>query len=254
MNSDKAVIILAAGKGKRMLNPDLPKALSLLVEKPLIDYVLELTNRLSPKKIVIVVGFHKEKVIEHVDSLGYENIEYAIQHEQLGTGHAVMSTKKNFQDFDGNILILAGDVPMIRYTTITKFINLHNEVFSKVSVLSTLAPNPTGYGRIIRDENDNFLDIVEEKDADELQKKVNEINSGIFLVNSELLFSSLEKIGNQNAQNEYYLTDIIKVLRNMGHSVHAINCSDFAELQGINTVEDLQQAEQIMRHYKQIED
>lgn len=254
MSSDKAVIILAAGKGKRMLNPDLPKVLSLLDEKPLIDYVLHLTNRLSPQKIVIVVGFHKEKVIEHVDSLGYENIEYAVQHEQLGTGHAVMSARKNLVDFDGNILILAGDVPMIRYTTIKKFINLHNEASSRVSVLSTLAPNPTGYGRIIRDENNNFLDIIEEKDADELQKKVKEINSGIFLINSELLFSSLEKIGNHNAQNEYYLTDIIKVLRNMGHPVHAINCSDFAELQGINTVEDLQQAEQIMRHYKQIED
>ncbi len=254
MSYQLAVIILAAGKGKRMLNPDLPKVLAQLDHKPLIDYVLNLTNKLSPKRIVVVVGFHKEQVIEHVHSLGQEKVEYAIQHEQLGTGHAVMSAREKLENFDGDILILAGDVPMIRYSTIKKFINLHIEALSKVSVLSTIAPDPIGYGRIIRDENDNFLCIVEEKDADDGQKFINEINSGIFLVNSRLLFSSLEKIGNRNAQNEYYLTDIIKVIRDWGYPVHAINCSDFAELQGINTIQDLTQAEQIIKHFQLIED
>ncbi|MBE2189201.1 MAG: NTP transferase domain-containing protein [Desulfobulbaceae bacterium] len=251
MTRNLSTIVLAAGKGKRMLNPELPKVLTKLQNKALIDYVLELIQELNPEKSVIVVGFQKDQVIEHIKSLNFPNIEFAEQKEQLGTGHAVMSAYDNLAEFDGDVLILAGDVPMMRNSTIRKFINLHTQAASKVSVLSTDAPNPTGYGRIIRDSADSFIKIVEEKDADTEQKLVKEINSGIFLVDSKLLFDALQKIGNKNAQNEYYLTDIIQILRDEGESVHAINCSDFAELQGINTAEDLLRAEQILQHLKQ---
>lgn len=172
MNKKTSIVILAAGKGKRMNNPDYPKVLAEINEKPLIYYVLSQINNLEIDKTVVVVGHKSELVIDYINNSEFKNIEFAFQNEQLGTGHAVMQAQDNFQNYDREILILAGDVPLLKAETLRKFINLHNEVNSDVSVLSTIAPNPSGYGRIVRDCDNNFLKIVEHKDASEEIKKL----------------------------------------------------------------------------------
>jgi len=251
MNKKTSIVILAAGKGKRMNNPDYPKVLAEINEKPLIYYVLSQINNLSIDKIVVVVGHKSELVIDYINNSEFKNIEFAFQNEQLGTGHAVMQAQYNLQNYDGEILIIAGDVPLLKAETLRKFINLHNEVNSDVSVLSTIAPNPSGYGRIVRDCDNIFLKIVEHKDASEEIKKIDEINSGIFLVDSTLLFDSLKQIKNDNSQAEYYLTDIVEVLKLQGKKVYALNVAPFSELQGINTIEELKNAS-YMFNYAQI--
>ena len=243
MTENLAVIVLAAGKGKRMNNPDLPKVLAEINEEPILWYVLIQVQKLTPSQIILVVGHQKLKVIEYADSLCYNNISYAHQDEQLGTGHAVNQTKPLLENFEGDVLILAGDVPNISYETLNKFISLHFESNSDVSVLSAIAPDSTGYGRIIRNENGRFLRITEHKDATETEREIKEINSGIFVVNSKILFEALSKVKNNNVQAEYYLTDIISILRDENKIVSAFNCADFEEIQGVNNLIELENAQ-----------
>ncbi len=239
-NNKLAIVILAAGKGKRMNNPNLPKVLVELKNRPLLDYVLELSTNLNPEKVVVIVGHHKEQVIDFIASHKNPKFEYATQDEQLGTGHAVAQTESNLTEFDGNILILSGDVPLLSKSTTQDFINMHFENNSSASVLSSIADNPYGYGRIIRNNNGNFIRITEEKDANEQEKSIKEINSGIYLINSKLLFDSLKKISNNNSQNEYYLTDVIDILYKQNHIVKAFSIADFNEIQGVNQLTDLE--------------
>jgi len=242
--SDISVVILAAGKGKRMNNPEMAKVMALLGRKPLISYVLDVVKELEPDKTVVVVGHQKQSVIEYINSRNEQNIFFAEQNEQLGTGHAVAQAETYFAGYKGSILILAGDVPLMKAPTIRKFANFKLENDSNVAVLSTIAPDATGYGRIVRNPDGSFLRIIEHKDATEEEKKINEINSGVFLVNSELLFSALKLISNSNSQAEYYLTDIVEILREKCCKVAAFPGADFDELQGVNTHEDLKRAEQ----------
>lgn len=244
-----SIIILAAGKGTRMNNPETPKVLAKLNNKPLIYYVLNTSLKLEPQKIYLIVGYRKEQVIDYVKnefSSFINKIEFIHQNEQLGTGHAVKQVEPALKNHT-NVLILAGDVPAISIETLKKFIQSHYEQKADVSVLSSSADNPTGYGRIIRNSNGDFLRICEDKDASEEEKSVNEINSGIYFLNTELLFPALEKIKQNNAQNEYYLTDIIEILRNEGKKVSAINCAYFQEIQGVNTNEQLLQIEKLFK-------
>lgn len=242
--SDKlATIILAAGQGKRMKNPDIPKVLSLLHNKPLIDYVLHTTQSIGTKKNVIVVGHQKEKLIDFLN-IHYPKVETCVQSEQLGTGHAVAQAESHFQDFTNDILILAGDVPLISANTLMKFYSAHIDSDADISVLSTIAPDASGYGRIVRSKEKAFLRIVEHKDATEAEKSINEINSGIYLVKARLLFAALKYVSNKNEQKEYYLTDIIEILKKNDAIVRAFPIADYDELQGINSVEDLKRAEE----------
>lgn len=238
-----AIAILAAGKGKRMNNPDLPKVLTLLNGKPLLEYVLETSILINPLKIVTIVGFQKEKVIDFLFNFEkkvlYNNFELAIQSEQLGTGNAILQCEKNFENFSGNLLILSGDVPLLSYDTISKFIASHFENNTDVSVLTAIAENPTNYGRIVRNEVGAFLRIVEEKDANNSEKYINEINSGVYLIKCDILFNALKEVQNNNAQAEYYLTDVIEILRNRNYKVAAYQFADFQEIQGVNSIEDL---------------
>ncbi len=242
-NNRLTMLILAAGKGKRMNNPDIPKVLAKLSEQPLLYYVLKQTSLLNPTKTIVVVGHKSDLVIDFCNNSEFENIEFAYQEQQLGTGNAVLVAENNLTDADYSVLILAGDVPLLRAKTLSDFIERHNSNKSECSVLSTNAPNPTGYGRIVRDTSGNFQKITEHKDANENELKISEINSGIFLVNSEILFESLKKISNNNTQKEYYLTDIIEIMKNDDRKVFAFDCAEFNELQGINTTEELLKAE-----------
>ena len=245
MNSDKqklATVILAAGKGTRMKNPSMAKVMAELAGKPLIGHVADMTRRLGSDLDVAVVGYKKEAVIEYL-SANYDNIEFAEQTEQLGTGHAVDQAGSVLGDFDGNVLILCGDVPLLTAETLEKFIDAHSSDAADVSVLSTIVDDPTGYGRIIRNKDGAFTKITEQKDASEEEKLVKEINSGVYVLSAAKLFSSLKQVSNSNAQGEYYLTDIISILRDKGATVRAFAGATFDELQGINSPEDLKRAE-----------
>lgn len=234
-----AVIILAAGKGKRMNNPDNPKVLVDLKGKPIISYVLDKVDQLIPDKVIMIVGHLKENIIEFVNKSRFKNVSFVSQDNQLGTGHAVDQAREELNDFEGNVLILAGDVPLITKKALENFIIYHKEYKSDLSVLTTIAPDPTGYGRIVRDKKGSIIRIIEHKDANEEEKQLKEINSGIFLVDSGLLFKALSKVSNENAQGEYYLTDIVDILKKDGRKVMAYNGAQFDELQGVNSPDDL---------------
>ncbi len=243
-----SVIILAAGKGTRMNNPDTPKVLAHANQKPLIAYVLDTALKLHPEQVYLIVGYKKELVIDYV-SQQYRNhpdtIKFVHQDEQLGTGHAV----KQVEPFIGahtDVLILAGDAPVIKPETLHKFIAEHHAACADLSVLSAIAPNPAGYGRIVRSTDGEFIRIKEEKDASAQEKAINEINSGIYFLNTGLLFPALDNIKQNNAQKEYYLTDIIEIIKQQGRKVVACNCASFEEIQGVNTVEQLQEVEKIL--------
>ena len=238
------VAILAAGKGTRMNVPDLPKVLVPLNNKPLLGYVLETIENLNSSKTVVILGHEKEKVENYLNQNNFSNIKTVVQEPQLGTGHAVDQTKSELVNSNSDILILCGDVPLLTLDTLNQFIEYHDVNKSSLTVLSAITNNPYGYGRIIRDNNNNFARIVEQKDANELEKSVNEINSGTYIVKSELLFSALERVNNRNAQGEYYLTDIVEIIKNDGHKVMAYPTTNIDEIQGIDSIDDLKLAEE----------
>lgn len=243
---DLAIVILAAGQGKRMKNPEIPKVLAELNSKPLLSYVLDVSSKLNPNRIITIIG-HKKELVEDYLSKYNSSVEVAYQLEQLGTGHAVMQASEKLANFDGNVLILCGDVPLLQTKTIETFTQNHNNFGADLSVLSAVTENPTGYGRIVRNEAGEFYRITEEKDANEYVKKIKEINSGIFLVNSKLLFEALNKISNSNAQGEYYLTDIVEVFVKEKLKCAAFIGVSFDELQGINSPEDLERAAKYLK-------
>lgn len=199
------VVILAAGKGTRMKS-EKPKVLFEVAGKPMIDYVIDVAKKLNPKEIIVVVGNKSELVMSHLEGKGLIFVE---QSEQKGTGHAIMCAKDKIIDSENhNVLILCGDMPLINLETLVKFIDSSKN--SKVSFISVKVKNPSGYGRVIRGADKKVLRILEEKDANENEKKINEINTGVYLVNSKVLIERLSTITNKNAQREYYLTDIVK--------------------------------------------
>ena len=243
-----SIIILAAGLGKRMNNPDIPKALTEFNEKTLIYYVLKEAIALKPDKICIVVGHHKEKLISYIDEVvlseyPFVGLEYAVQEEQLGTGHAVLCCENNFVNYDGKILILSADVPLLRKKTLLDF--MKNSIKTDLSVLTSIASNPFGYGRILRDDNEKIIGIREEKDTTELERFIYEINTGIYFVDAKLLFPLIKKVKNENNQAEYYLTDIVSIGLSQNKNIIANTIAPFIEIQGINTLEQLEELKQI---------
>lgn len=233
----KAAVILAAGKGTRMKS-DLPKVLHTIKGKPMIQLVVETLQSLHFDKIIVVIGFKGEMV---QDALKNHNVNFVWQHEQNGTGHAVMMAKEELAGFSGNTLIALGDVPFLSGGTIKRLIDVLENSDSKASCLSAIVAEPKGYGRIIRDGNTEYLkEIVEAKDATEEQLKVDEINTGTFCFDNKTLFDSLEKIGNDNSQGEYYLTDCVKVLYDNEMPVSVVVAEDPDEGEGINSIEQLE--------------
>lgn len=224
----------------------LPKVLVPFQDRPMLGHVLDAVVPLKPNKTVIIVGYKKEMVEEYVKNR-YSvsaNADFAEQAQQLGTGHAVMMAKENLSDFDGNTFILCGDVPKLTSDTLRAMAEEHQQKGSDLTVLTAIAEDPTGYGRIIKDDSSDFVKIVEQKDATDDEKKVKEINSGTYLVNNKLLFEALDSISNQNAQGEYYLTDIVSILKNQGKSIDTYLIEDFDQIIGINSMEDLKAVEE----------
>lgn len=242
MNKKLAVAILAAGLGKRMKSPDKPKVMFEINSRPMIDYVVELAFKVNADLVVPIVGHHREQVINYLDNkFTGKDIKYAVQSEQLGTGHAVIQTAELLKDFEGEILILSGDVPLLKFETVEKLINEHFSQGNEATLLTTVFDNSYGYGRIVRDSDGNFTGIVEEKDATEEQKQIKEINPAIYIVNSKVLFDALSKISPENNQKEYYLTDIFRFIPK--EKIGTVVTNDELEVTGVNSIEQLKEME-----------
>lgn len=235
-------IILAAGKGTRMKSA-LPKVLHPLCGKPMILYPAEAAREAGTNKIIAVIGHGAELVRE---KLGHEDMDFAIQEEQLGTGHAVMVCRASVADKSKPVVILCGDAPLIKSSTISGLVKSHVDNNNSVTVLTADMENPQGYGRIVKDGSE-ILRIVEEKDASEEEKQLCEINSGVYCVDGDFLFKALDSVGKDNAQGEYYLTDIIKIGREAGRKVGWSKITDSNETMGINSRRELAAAAAVMR-------
>ncbi|WP_439956933.1 sugar phosphate nucleotidyltransferase [Leptospira ryugenii] len=234
-------VILAAGKGTRMKS-ELPKVAVVLNQSPLLIHVLKNIESANIKRKIVVVGYRKDVVTEIAKS--FPGVEFAEQTEQLGTGHAVLSAEPLIQENDHYILVACGDAPLISAHSFQTLLSLHIKNQYSATVLSAEMTDPTGYGRIIRSNQDGSLvRIVEQKDATEEEKAVKEINTGTYCFTTKRLFHALKKIGNENAQKEYYLTDVIKILVSEGDKVGAMVLSNALESHGINSPEDLQTAQ-----------
>lgn len=234
-------LILAAGKGTRMKS-DLAKVLNEMAGKPLVHYVINAAKELGSQKIVLIIGHQAEKVKESTAEFG---VSYALQEEQLGTGHAVMQAKSFVDDEENDVLVLLGDVPLITVETLRSLYKVQKSTDASATILTAVLEDSTGYGRIIRNSNNSVEKIVEEKDASESELQIKEINTGIFFFKAKDLSKALGMLTSENAQNEFYLTDTVELFRKANKVVSAFIVKDFNETHGINTVEQLKNVEKI---------
>jgi len=237
-----ATVIMAAGKGTRMKS-DLPKVLHPLNGRAMIHYVIDLADKLKSEKTILVIG-HKKELVE--EECADRDVRFAIQEKQLGTGHAVQMAEPELKEFDGAVLVLSGDVPLLTETTLQKLVKSHLDNAAVCTLLTARLDDPTGYGRVIRKNDGSVARIVEHKDASEDELKIDEINVGIYIFDSKNLFKALSNVDNDNAQGEYYLPDVIEIFINEGKKISAVVAESFDETRGINTVEQLRQAETIL--------
>jgi bifunctional UDP-N-acetylglucosamine pyrophosphorylase / glucosamine-1-phosphate N-acetyltransferase len=240
--SNRYAIILAAGQGTRMKSK-LYKVLHPVCGKPMVQHVIDQVNQLQIEDIVTVIGHGAEKVQEQLG----DSCKYALQEQQLGTAHAVMQAESVLSAKSGTTLVICGDTPLIKAETMKELIALHEQSQAKATILTAYADNPAGYGRVLRGEGGLVEKIVEHKDATEEERYVKEINTGTYCFDNQALFSALKKVSNENVQGEYYLPDVIEILKEEGEVVTAFQSSDFEETLGVNDRVALSQAEQILR-------
>ena len=238
---DIAALVLAAGQGTRMKS-DLPKVLHPMAGRPLLAHVLDALNALGVGRKLVVIGHGADRVRAQFPDAG---VEWVLQAEQRGTGHAVMMAGPALQDFQGTLLLVCGDTPLLRAATLDQLLREHQRLGAAVTVLSTRVPDPRGYGRIVRDAGGALTGIVEERDATPEQKAIDEINSAAYAFHYPELARVLSRLTAHNAQGEYYLTDTVRLLLEEGRTVSAWCGPDYRELLGINTVEQLTEAEAI---------
>ena len=240
-------IILAAGKGTRMKS-EKSKVLHEILGKPLLGYVLDNVKNLTNENIVIV-GHKAEQVSDFIEK-NYDCSKTILQIPQLGTGHAVSMACPDLENFNGNVLILCGDTPLIKEETLKNFVEYHNSVNSDITVMSAIFDDPTNYGRIIREDNNSLNCIVEEKDATLEQKLVKEVNAGIYCLNWSKVKRAFSELKSNNAQNEYYLTDIISWGKENDLNVNAYIMDDNTEIYGINSRVNLAKASKMINERK----
>lgn len=239
-------IIPAAGKGSRLqkISGDMPKAMFPVQNRPMLEIVLENINFIDNSEIYIVVGHAKEKIIKHCG----DSFHYVEQKKQLGTGHAVMECSSAFENFDGNVLITFGDMPLFRREELKAMCEQHEENHADCTLMTAENPELKMWARVIRDENDRFLKIVEGKDCNAEQAKIKELFSGVMVFNSKSLFKTLPLMGCNNVQKEYYVTEIPELMVRKGMKVDTYFIKDGNDLRGINSPEDLEICEEILKN------
>jgi|ERR1051326_915973 bifunctional UDP-N-acetylglucosamine pyrophosphorylase/glucosamine-1-phosphate N-acetyltransferase len=241
------VLILAAGLGTRMKSRQ-AKVLHQLGGRPLIAHVCRTAARLRPRRTYVVVGHQADEVRKAVTSeLDNDEVGFVTQSNQLGTGDAVMAAAHELRSADCTVLVLSGDVPLVRPETLQALIAKHRDANASCTILSVRLENPTGYGRIVRDQNGEFLKIVEQKDASEEERQIREINAGIYCFESRQLFAALAQVQPVNSQGEYYLTDVAEILKNTEQVVAIYQHHDAREVSGVNTRAELAEFENLLR-------
>lgn len=235
-------VILAAGKGKRMKS-DLAKVLHPVRGLPMVVYVIRAVRQAGSGRIVVVIGHQRDRVRA---ALGDQGVEFVVQADQLGTAHALARTEETLAGESGDLLVLAGDTPLLTGRTLSRLVDRHRRTGAAATVLTAVLEDPAGYGRIVRTP-DGLLDaIVEDRDAAGPQKKIREINTGAYCFQAPLIFEILREIDTTNAQKEYYLTDAIPVLRSRGMVVGALVAENWREMLGVNSSAQLAEVEAIM--------
>ena len=243
MSNNRYAVILAAGKGTRMQSK-LYKVLHKVCDRTMVELVLDSLSDLEMQEVITVVGHGAERVKEVLGN----RTKFVLQAEQLGTAHAVKVAKDELKDKEGTTIVMYGDTPLIRPETINSMLDHHENTNAKATVLTAMADDPFAYGRIIRDVNGKLVKIVEEKDATEQERKIKEINSGIYCFDNKLLFEMLEKVKNDNNQGEYYLPDVLGLIREQKEIIETYLCDDFDETFGVNDRVALAYAENVMRN------
>ncbi len=238
-------LILAAGKGTRMKSK-LPKVLHKVGGKPMLQHVIDAAKKAGSSREVVVIGSGAQLVEKEI-----KGVEFVLQEEQLGTGHAVLSAKKNFAQSEGTVLILCGDTPLLTGELLKNFVAAHESSTCAATVLTAKMPDAIGYGRIIRDTDGTFKKIVEEKDATDLEKKIKEVNAGCYCFDVQKLFGALDKVNNDNAQGEYYLPDVLTILKDAGEQIGAFTAEYAIETLGINDRVQLAAADRAIRMRKE---
>lgn len=237
-----AAIIMAAGEGKRMNSP-IPKTAHKVLGKPMINWVIEAASNSGAQEIITVIGFKGQELR---DMLGENLCKFAWQHEMKGTGHATMMAMPEVSDDATDVMVLCGDNPLITADTLQKMMAVHDHDGNSVTVLTAEVPDATGLGRIVRNSDGSFKEIREHKDADDEIRKIREINASVYCFNRKALDAALPRIGNSNAQGEYYLPDALTIIGGDGGRIGIYKCDDYTETLGINTPEQLATAEGIM--------
>ncbi len=242
-NGNFVGVILAAGEGTRMKSLT-PKVLQNVSGRPMLDYVIQAVKGAEVKKILVVVGF-KGDMIKDIfkDSM----IGFVTQEKRLGTAHAVLQTAPYLNNFSGNCLILCGDTPLITSQTLRNLIEIHERESAGLTLLSANLENPSGYGRILRDNENKVAGIIEEKDATDEQRCIKEINTGIYCFKCNVMFELLARIGRDNAQGEYYLTDCVSLAKEAGIKISNFLLTDSREILGVNRREELLIVEDLLK-------
>jgi len=241
---DVGVVILAAGKGTRMKS-DTAKVLHRVARKSMIVHVVERALEIAPDNVHIVVGHQAERVKEEVSRL--HQVHFAYQKQLLGTGDAVKAAIPGLDPGIKDVLVLCGDVPLIKEKTLRELVHMHKKTDSAVTVLATEVNDPKGYGRIVLDPHNHLLCIREEADADPDEKQIKKVNTGIYCFDKDLLFNALNEISPENSQGEYYLTDVVEIAQRKGQKITVVTTRDSNQVMGVNTLEELDRAEYLMQ-------
>ena len=236
-------LILAAGKGTRMKS-DLPKVIHKVNGIPMVKKILNELEKLGTEENILILGHKIEEILEELGE-----IKYAVQEEQLGTGHAIMQAENLLKDYEGDVMILCGDTPLLRHETLKAMYEAHKKSGVATTILTSVYENPFGYGRIVKD-GEKVTAIVEEKEADEETKKIKEVNAGVYCCNAKELFAALKKVTNNNEKGEYYLTDIVGIQVGEGKTVASFVLEDNREILGVNSKVELAEASKILRERK----
>ena len=236
-------LILAAGKGTRMKS-DLPKVIHKVNGIPMVKKILNELEKLGTEENILILGHKKEEILKELGE-----IKYAVQEEQLGTGHAIMQAENLLKDYEGDVMILCGDTPLLRHETLKAMYEAHKKSGVATTILTSVYENPFGYGRIVKN-GEKVTAIVEEKEADEETKKIKEVNAGVYCCNAKEFFAALKKVTNNNEKGEYYLTDIVEIQVGEGKTVASFVLEDNREILGVNSKVELAEASKILRERK----